>query len=77
MCTGFVVLVGNLFGLTAPIVTGYVVSATGGYTAAFLAAGALQFVGASSAVLLSHGAAASPRVAGAGATPAAVRREVA
>ena len=55
-CMGFVVLVGNLFGLTAPIVTGYVVSATGGYTAAFLAAGALQLLGASSALLLSHGA---------------------
>ena len=46
-------------GLTAPIVTGYVVSATGGYTAAFLAAGALQLLGASSALLLSHGAIAA------------------
>ena len=56
VCMGFVVLVGNLFGLTAPIVTGYVVSATGGYAAAFLVAGSLQILGMASALLLSHGA---------------------
>ena len=80
VCMGFVVLVGNLFGLTAPIVTGYVVSATGGYTMAFLAAGALQLLGAASAVLLSQGAVAATAASHGpdrGATPAASPREVA
>ena len=35
---GFVVVGGNLFGLMAPIVTGYVIEATGSYDAAFLIA---------------------------------------
>ena len=42
---GFVVLVTNLFGLTVPILTGYVVSATGGYATALLVAGAFQVFG--------------------------------
>jgi ACS family glucarate transporter-like MFS transporter len=37
---------GNLFGMLAPIVTGYVVSATGGYVLAFQIAGALLASGA-------------------------------
>jgi MFS transporter, ACS family, D-galactonate transporter len=37
---------GNTFGLAAPIVTGYVVAATGGFTGAFLIAGALLLAGA-------------------------------
>jgi MFS family permease len=36
---------GNLFGLVAPIITGYVVSGTGGYTWAFRIAAALLFRG--------------------------------
>ncbi len=36
---------GNLFGLIAPIITGYVVSGTGGYTWAFRIAAALLFCG--------------------------------
>ncbi len=56
VCMGFVVLVGNLFGLTAPIVTGYVVSVTGGYATAFFVAGAVQVLGMASALLLSQGA---------------------
>jgi MFS family permease len=37
---------GNLFGLVAPIVTGYVIAATGSYNWAFLIAGALLVCGA-------------------------------
>ena len=37
---------GNVFGLLAPIVTGYLVDWTGSYTAPFLIAGSLLFVGA-------------------------------
>ena len=75
VCMGFVVLVGNLFGLMAPIVTGYVVSATGGYTAAFLAAGTLQIFGAASALLLSHGAIAASRISRTDAAPPSKTRE--
>jgi hypothetical protein len=41
----FLVLGGNAFGLLAPIVTGYVVAATGGFNAAFVVAGALRWSG--------------------------------
>jgi MFS family permease len=41
---GFLVTGGNLFGVLAPIVTGYVVSITGSYDVAFLVAGALLLV---------------------------------
>jgi hypothetical protein len=37
---------GYLFGIAAPIVTGYVVAATGGYSGAFLIAGVLLLGGA-------------------------------
>jgi MFS family permease len=43
---GFLVTGGNLFGVLAPIATGYVVSITGSYDTAFLIAGALLVVGA-------------------------------
>jgi hypothetical protein len=36
---------GNLFGLTAPIITGYVVAGTGGYIWAFRIAAALLLCG--------------------------------
>jgi ACS family glucarate transporter-like MFS transporter len=44
---GILVTGGNLFGVAAPIVTGYVVSGTGNYDYAFLTAGVLLLVGAS------------------------------
>jgi MFS family permease len=50
--TAFLVLGGNSFGLLAPIVTGYVVAATGSFNAAFAAAGALSLVGAVAALLV-------------------------
>lgn len=42
---GFITAVGNLFGLLAPIVTGYVVANTGGFAYAFMLVGALLVVG--------------------------------
>jgi dipeptide/tripeptide permease len=51
----FLVLGGNTFGLLAPIVTGYVVAATGSFDTAFVVAGALALVGAVSAVVLARG----------------------
>ncbi len=43
---GWVQFGGNLFGLAAPILTGYIVSATGSFTSAFVVAGALCVLGA-------------------------------
>ena len=51
----FLVLGGNTFGLCAPIVTGYLVEATGNFNTAFIAAGVLALVGAIAALTLSHG----------------------
>jgi MFS family permease len=51
----FLVLGGNTFGLCAPIVTGYLVQATGSFDSAFIAAGALALVGATAALTLSRG----------------------
>jgi dipeptide/tripeptide permease len=42
----FMVLGGNVFGLLAPIVTGYIVQVTGSFSSAFVLAGALSLVGA-------------------------------
>ena len=53
--TAFLVLGGNSFGLLAPIVTGYVVAATGSFNAAFVVAGALALVGAVAALALVRG----------------------
>ena len=53
--TAFLVLGGNTFGLLAPIVTGYVVDATGSFNAAFAVAGALALVGAVAALALGRG----------------------
>ena len=53
--TAFLVLGGNTFGLLAPIVTGYVVAATGSFDAAFVVAGALALVGAVAALALVRG----------------------
>ena len=52
----FLVLGGNTFGLLAPIVTGYLVAATGSFNSAFVAAGALALIGAVAALALSRGA---------------------
>jgi ACS family glucarate transporter-like MFS transporter len=51
----FLVLGGNTFGLLAPIVTGYVVAATGSFNAAFVVAGALALVGAVASLALARG----------------------
>jgi ACS family glucarate transporter-like MFS transporter len=48
----FLVLGGNVFGLLAPIVTGYIVAGTGSFTSAFVLAGALALVGAAVSGLL-------------------------
>jgi ACS family glucarate transporter-like MFS transporter len=42
---GFVIVGGNIFGLLAPIVTGYVISMTGSYDYAFAIAGVLLLTG--------------------------------
>lgn len=44
--TGLLVTGGNVFGLLAPIVTGYVIAGTGSYGGAFAAAGGLLIAGA-------------------------------
>jgi len=51
----FLVLGGNTFGLLAPIVTGYIVAATGSFDSAFVVAGALALVGAVAALVLARG----------------------
>ena len=51
----FLVLGGNSFGLCAPIVTGYIVEATGTFSAAFIVAGVLALIGAASAFIFGHG----------------------
>jgi ACS family glucarate transporter-like MFS transporter len=51
---GFLVVGGNIFGLLAPIVTGYVVSTTGGYNWAFIIAGVLLVIGATSILTLAR-----------------------
>jgi MFS family permease len=51
---GFLVVGGNIFGLLAPIVTGYVVASTGNYDRAFIIAGVLLVVGASSILTLAR-----------------------
>ncbi len=59
----FLVVGGNVFGLLAPIVTGYVIAATGSYDMAFVIAGVLLIAGASSILLLTRrpiGGAATP-----------------
>jgi ACS family glucarate transporter-like MFS transporter len=45
---------GNLFGLIAPIITGYVVAGTGGYTWAFRIAAALLLCGAVITLLMTR-----------------------
>jgi MFS family permease len=65
----FLVLGGNTFGLIAPIATGYLVSASGNFSSAFIAAGLLAVAGAVVTLTLSRGAigevAMAPRSVGA------------
>lgn len=44
--TGILVLGGNVFGLAAPIITGYIVKATGSFGSAFILAGVILLLGA-------------------------------
>jgi dipeptide/tripeptide permease len=48
------VLGGNSFGLLAPIVTGYLVEATGNFNSAFVLAGVLALVGATVTLALAR-----------------------
>ena len=48
---GFITAVGNLFGLLAPIATGYFVASAGGFAMAFTVVGALLILGAALSVL--------------------------
>jgi MFS family permease len=48
------ILGGNIFGLAAPIVTGYAVASTGGFTAAFAIAGALLLLGSLACLTLTR-----------------------
>ncbi|MCL5044943.1 MAG: MFS transporter [Deltaproteobacteria bacterium] len=50
----FMVLGGNAFGLLAPIVTGYIVAATGSFTSAFVLAGLLALIGAGLSLVLTR-----------------------
>jgi cyanate permease len=43
--TGLLILGGNIFGILAPIVTGYVIQATGSFDYAFVVAGGLLVMG--------------------------------
>jgi ACS family glucarate transporter-like MFS transporter len=57
---GFLVVGGNIFGLMAPIVTGYVVAETGHFDRAFMIAGLLLVVGATSILTLTRQALGDP-----------------
>ncbi len=52
--TGLLILGGNIFGIMAPIVTGYVVQSTGSFNMAFVVAGALLAFGAATVFLLAR-----------------------
>jgi ACS family glucarate transporter-like MFS transporter len=51
---GFVIVGGNVFGMLAPIVTGYVIALSGGYSWAFIIAGGLLGVGMLSMLCLTR-----------------------
>jgi MFS family permease len=52
--TGLLILGGNIFGISAPIVTGYVIQSTGNFDYAFVVAGALLVVGSLAVFLLAR-----------------------
>jgi len=54
LAMAFLVVGGNLFGLMAPIVTGYVIALTGSYDMAFVIAGILLLIGATSVMTLTR-----------------------
>ena len=60
----FLVLGGNVFGLVAPIATGYLVAASGSFASAFLAAGLLALFGMAVTLVLSRGTIGEAPVAG-------------
>jgi ACS family glucarate transporter-like MFS transporter len=54
VAVGLLILGGNIFGLAAPIVTGYAVASSGGFTAAFAIAGVLLFFGSLASLTLTR-----------------------
>ena len=50
--TGLQNFFGNIGGLLAPIVTGYIVNATGSFSASFVVAGGMALFGAASYVFI-------------------------
>ncbi len=65
---GWIQLGGNIFGLAAPIATGYIVAATGSFTSAFLLAGALLIIGAIVTLTMTRQPVGAPLAASAVAT---------
>ncbi len=72
----FLVLGGNTFGLLAPIVTGYLVAATGSFNSAFILAGTLALIGAVVTLALARTPIGEVGVASRGAAQARRRRLV-
>ncbi len=60
--TGLLILGGNIFGISAPIVTGYVIQSTGNFDYAFVVAGALLVVGSLAVFTLARKPIGSPDV---------------
>lgn len=60
---GFVQFGGNVFGLAAPIATGYIVAASGSFTSAFLTAGVLLVLGAVFTLTMTRKPVGAPRLA--------------
>jgi len=58
--TGLLILGGNVFGILAPIVTGYVIQATGNFDYAFVVAGGLLVIGALAVFTLARKPIGSP-----------------
>jgi MFS family permease len=60
--TGLLILGGNIFGISAPIVTGYVIQSTGNFDYAFVVAGALLVVGSLAVFTLARKPIGSPDI---------------
>jgi MFS family permease len=60
--TGLLILGGNIFGISAPIVTGYVIQSTGNFDYAFVVAGALLVVGSLAVFTLARKPIGSPAI---------------
>jgi MFS family permease len=60
--TGLLILGGNIFGISAPIVTGYVIQSTGNFDYAFVVAGALLVIGSLAVFLLARKPIGSPDI---------------